>query len=224
LIQYVPNIFTSTRYSIDRTNRTLQNTAYRTTSMAATKSKSKKHQHPIYLCHRLFLLLGIFGFLTVAMVSAAEASTSTSASSHAVGEWKIKEVWKEDDAGALSIAGEGRDYVLKLLPRDNDTNNHKILTLSVKVGNAMSSMVEILDREIEREVEHETDKIKVGFVMSTRMMAGSEEKRHLENYLSNQLPNMVSMEVRVDGEEKMLVLSSEGSARIVCEPSEASQD
>lgn len=201
--------------------------------MAATKSrsKSKKHQQPIYLRHRLFLLLGIFGFVTVAMVSAAEASTSASASastsSHAVGEWKIREVWKEDDAGALSIAGEGRDYVLKLLPRDNDSNNdHKILALSVKVSNAMGSTVEILDRENEREaeVEHETDRIKVGFVMSTRMMPGSEEMRHLENFLSSQLPNMVSMEVRVDGEEKMLVLSSEGSARIVCEPSEASQD
>lgn len=198
--------------------------------MAVTKSKSKKHQQPIYLRHRLFLLLGIFGFVTVAMVSAAEASTSASTSasisSHAVGEWKIKEVWKEEDAGALSIAGEGRDYVLKLLPRDNDNNNHKILALSIKVGNAMGSTVKILDREIEieREVEQETDKIEVGFVMSTRMLPGSEEKRHLENYLSNQLPNMVSMEVRVDGEEKMLVLSSEGSARIVCEPSEASQD
>jgi hypothetical protein len=156
-----------------------------------------------------YLLVGIL----VAMVSVAEASAN------AVGEWKLKEVWKDNEAGLLPITGDGESYVLKLLPQDD--NNLNQLRISIKVGNAMSSSVEILEED---ETSHQ-QKIKIGFVMSTRMSPETEEKRQLENYLSNQLPKMFMMEVK-GGEEqdKFLVLSSEAGAKIVCEPSEDRQD
>lgn len=159
-----------------------------------------------------YLLVGIL----IAMVSVvAEASTN------AVGEWKLKEVWNENEAGLLPITGDGDSYVLKLLPQDDNDTVSNQLRLSVKVSNVMGSSVEILEED---ENSHQQT-IKIGFVMSSRMFPGSEEKRQLENYLSTQLPKMVSMEVKGSEEQdKLLVLSTEAGAKIVCEPSEDMQD
>lgn len=152
------------------------------------------------------------------MVSVAKASPN------AIGEWKLKEVRSENDAEPLSITGNGRGYVLKLLPVQSIGDNYQeTLSLSIKVGNSMRSTVEILEED-EITYQH---KIKVGFMMSTRMMPGSEEKRKLEKYLSDQLPKMTSMEIKdIGGEEyeRLLVLASEGGARIVCEPSKDSEE
>ena len=157
-----------------------------------------------------YLLVGIL----IAMVSVAEASTN------AVGEWKLKEVWKENGAGLLPITANGKSYVLNLLPQDDSNTNSNQLRLSITVGNVMRSSVEIVKED---ESSHQQT-IEIGSVMSTRMGVEGEEQQ-LESYLTTQLPKMVSMEVR-GGEEqdKLLVLSTEAGAKIVCEPSEDRQD
>lgn len=165
---------------------------------------SKTTNHPKNLFHLLLVLL-------IAMVSVAEASLTST-----VGEWKLKEVWKENDAEPLSITRDGRSYIMKIQP-ENPENDSSSLRLTIKVGNAMSSSIEILEED---ETSNQQT-IKIGFVMSTRMMPGSEEKQQLESYLSNNLPKMNSMKID-DGEH--LVLSSETGARIVLEVSEDEEE
>lgn len=167
----------------------------RTSSMSKTKTQSK-NIFPI--------LLG----LLITMVSIAEAST------FAVGEWKLKEVWRENAAEPLSITRDGESYIMKIYPaEEKHPDSHRF---SIKVGNSMSSSMKIVEEEGNKQ------KINIGFVMSTRMMPGSEEKRELEGYLSDQLPKMTSIRVKGEGEE--LVLSSESGARMVCAPSTESEN
>lgn len=161
------------------------------------------------------LLLGLLIAVMSNLVAAANIATE------ATGEWKLKEVWKANDEGPLSIREDGFEYVLRLI-----TEKHKVslenegessggggaaassskLNLSITVGNVLRSTITFVDEE--------SGAIRVGLLMSTRMMPGSEEKRNLESYLSAQLPKMVSMEVKEGGD---LILASEGSAKIVCE-------
>eukprot|EP00531_Pseudo-nitzschia_arenysensis_P019577 CAMPEP_0116125234 /NCGR_PEP_ID=MMETSP0329-20121206/5702_1 /TAXON_ID=697910 /ORGANISM="Pseudo-nitzschia arenysensis, Strain B593" /LENGTH=142 /DNA_ID=CAMNT_0003619261 /DNA_START=117 /DNA_END=545 /DNA_ORIENTATION=- len=136
------------------------------------------------------------------MVSIAEAATN------AVGEWKLNEVWRENEAEPLSITRDGESYIMKIYPDDEKSpGSHRF---SVKVGNSLTSSIKILEEDGDQQ------KIEIGFVMSTRMMPRSEEKRELEGYLSDQLPNMTSMRVKDEGEE--LILSTESGARMVCAP------
>lgn len=141
-----------------------------------------------------YILVG----LLIAMVSMAEASAN------AVGEWKLKEVWRENEAEPLSLTRDGQDYTMSIMPTDDENR----LKVSIKVGNNMNTRMTIL------ESGEEEDKIEFGFVMSTRMMPGSPEKEELEGYIMSHFPKFSSLKVK-DGEE--LVLSSEEGARIVCE-------
>mmetsp|Transcript_6240 Transcript_6240/g.12904 ORF Transcript_6240/g.12904 Transcript_6240/m.12904 type:complete len:162 (-) Transcript_6240:223-708(-) len=150
------------------------------------------------------ILLG----LLVTMVSIAEASTLF------VGEWKLKEIWRENAEDPLPITRDGDVYTLKIYPgTDQRVDTHRI---AVKVGNAMSSSIQILEEDGEQQ------KIKVDFVMSTRMMPASQEKKELEAYVTEELEQMVSMKVKGEGQE--LVLSTEAGARMVCIPSVESED
>ena len=174
---------------------------YVTTHNEANQIMSKTNTQPKNL---YYLLLGFL----IAMVSIAEASTK------AVGEWKLKEVWREDEAEPLSITRDGDNYIMTIFPPKGDNKDHH--RFNVKVGNSIGSSMDILEEDGDEQ------KIKVGFVMSTRMFAGSQEKEELEGYLDTHLANMVLMKIKGDGEE--LVLSSEAGARIVCEPSTESEN
>jgi SpoVK/Ycf46/Vps4 family AAA+-type ATPase len=150
----------------------------------------------------------LFVGILIAMVSVAEA-----AATKAVGEWKLTEVRRANEE-PLSITEDGDSYVMKLVPNASDETS---LRVSIKVGNSMRTGIKIL----EEDESSQQQKIEIDFVMGTRMMPGSEEKARLEDYLSQELPKMDSMEVKSD---KLLVLSSEAGARIVCEPSVGSDD
>lgn len=141
-----------------------------------------------------FILLG----LLIAMVSMAEASAN------AVGEWKLKEVWRENEAEPLSLTRDGTDYIMSIKPQEDENK----LRVTIKVGNSMSSTMSIL------ESGEEEDKIQFGWVMATRMMPGTKEKEELEGYITTNFPKLTSLKVK-DGEA--LVLSSDDGARIVCE-------
>jgi len=150
----------------------------------------------------------LFVGILIAMVSVAEA-----AATKAVGEWKLTEVRSANEE-PLSITEDGDSYVMKVVPNKGDEAS---LGVSIRVGNVMRTGIKIL----EEDESSQQQKIEIGFVMGTRMMPGSEEKAQLENYMTVELPKMDSMEVKSD---KLLVLSSEAGARIVCEPSVAIED
>ena len=83
------------------------------------------------------------------MVSMAEASAN------AVGEWKLKEVWRENEAEPLSITRDGTDYIMSLKPHKDENK----LRVTIKVGNSMSSTMSIL------ESGEEEDKIERGKIV-----------------------------------------------------------
>ena len=149
-----------------------------------------------------YLVVGIL----IAMVSVDKASTN------AVGEWKLKEVWKENGAGLLPI--HSKSYVLKVWQEYDSRTNSNELILSTKIGNSMMASVEIVKED---ENSHQQT-IKIGPVAIITKIGVLGEIGQLERYFYDQLPKMVSMEVR-GGEEqdKLLVLSNEAGAKIVCE-------
>merc|ERR1712176_38641 len=151
-------------------------------------------------------------------------SVSMGEVSNAIGEWKLKEVFQENSE-LLVIDREGEDYVVTITTDNRNINNDDTerLTFSVKVGNSMGTMIEIIEKdEIDnsslQEIHHQ---IHAGPVMSTRMYPGSEEKREIEDFMTYELPKMTSMDVKTGDE---LVLSYENGSRIICEPFKESKN
>jgi len=133
--------------------------------------------------------------LAATVIASGDSSDGDASLSRFVGEWKLKEIWDDKDDNdkpiKLPSTDDGKPFILTFDGgRPNDDNiNGSSLNVYMKIGNSMRTSVTFLGNDHGR-----SSKIKVGLVMSSRMYPG-EELINLENYLSQYLPQMTSIEV-----------------------------
>lgn len=133
------------------------------------------------------------------MVVNAEQQAARSYNEYA-GEYNLKEIW--DDKGILLPLPRDGSFVLKLSPFDhakqnNNEQQQQLLGLNIKVDNMMRSSVEFLDDNNNNDDNKNT--IRIGPVMSTRMMARTKERQELESNLGQYLERMTTIELKPTG-------------------------
>jgi len=154
----------------------------------------------------IFIISAIRPFAMATVIASGDSSDDDASLSRFVGEWKLKEIWDDKDDNEkplkLPINDDGKPFILTFdggRPNDNNTNGSR-LNLYMQIGNSMRTSVTFLDNDHGR-----SSKIKVGLVMSSRMYPG-EELIKLENYLSQYLPQMTSIEVNQS--ESLLIMTT----------------
>uniref|UniRef100_A0A7S4AGJ5 Uncharacterized protein n=1 Tax=Pseudo-nitzschia australis TaxID=44445 RepID=A0A7S4AGJ5_9STRA len=146
--------------------------------------------------------------------SRAMASSSSSQYNYNeyAGEYNLKEIW--DDKGILLPLPRDGPFVLKLSPVDHANSNEHFLGLNIKVDNMMRSSVEFLDDN--NNGNDNNNAIRMGPIMSTRMMARTKERQDLESYLGRYLERMTTIDLKPTGAtadvEVLLIFTASGTA------------
>eukprot|EP00538_Stauroneis_constricta_P014224 CAMPEP_0119557628 /NCGR_PEP_ID=MMETSP1352-20130426/9245_1 /TAXON_ID=265584 /ORGANISM="Stauroneis constricta, Strain CCMP1120" /LENGTH=122 /DNA_ID=CAMNT_0007604765 /DNA_START=169 /DNA_END=537 /DNA_ORIENTATION=- len=112
-----------------------------------------------------------------------------------VNTWNLESVTTEAD-GLLDTSM--KDFVFTIVESDEDDH----LGISFKIGNSMSSRIEVLS------TEGNSATVKFSIIRSTRMMP-PPELRGVENFFSKNLPQMTTMTVEGD------TLTIAGSGEVV---------
>lgn len=151
----------------------------------------------------------------------AAAAAATQRPDDYAGVYHLEEIIDETGTPLPLPQGFG-PFELSLSPIKRGPPNPNLLRLSVKVSNAMGATVEFLGCGGDAE---SCRSIRVGPVMSTRMMPRDKERQALERYLGTYLEQMATIDLTGGGdgesenENGLLVLASPeaaGKARIVC--------
>lgn len=120
--------------------------------------------------------------------------------SSVAGRWKITRIYKDNED--LSIDGDGDDYYFELKEVEGNNNdnsdNARMLGFSTKISNLLRTRLEMAGTESDN-----PRSIGAGPVMSTRMMAGTDEKRILEGFLDRELPRTET--IRLEGPDRLVL-------------------
>jgi hypothetical protein len=177
--------------------------------MTLIKKKKNKRKKSIIsslsnnIC--LGIIIGVIITVAAAKTSLSSIRMSFAASSginasRFVGEWKLKEIWDDNDNPRklpTSSSNDGEPFILKLGKPGDD---NKSLNLYIKIRNSMRSSIEFLDSN------NGSNKIHVGDIFGTKLYPG-KELMGLENYLSTYLPRMVLIEIK----DTLLIMTAAGA-------------
>jgi hypothetical protein len=150
----------------------------------------------------LGIIIGVIITVAAAKTSLSSMTMSSAASSgnasQFVGEWKLKEIWDDNDSPRKlpTSSNDGEPFILKLGKPGDD---NKSLNLYIKIRNSMWASIEFLDNI-------DGSKIHVGDVFGTTVYPG-KELMGLENFLSSHLPRMVLIEKK----DTLLIMTTAGA-------------